>query len=360
MNTRRKYTIWLIVVGLVFLACTAPGAENNNGSTPPSGPPGEGNGPPEGDGDQPSMDQGDQTTDPFSSPQPTYTMLPTYTGMPTYTAMPTFTSVPTNTSVPTSTTICDLAGFVSDVTIPDGTDFNPGVAFTKTWRLKNLGACTWTSGYQLIFDHGDQMGGPSTKQLTSGTVPPGANVDVSVNLVAPNTPGSYQGYWKIRNPQGYIFGLSGNNPFYVKIDVVPPTPTPTPAFPIFPVTLLPPPIILKPDLVILSIEFSPVQPTVGQNVRVYVRIKNNGLVNITSSISVFWFPTETSHAPGCTISYNGLNAGATKTKMCTYFGGYSTSYPHGVNTLAIVDFADAIDEFNETNNRRYQLIAIMP
>ena len=204
------------------------------------------------------------------------------------------------------------------------------------------------------------MGGQSPKQLTSGTVPPGANVDVSVNLVAPNTPGSYKGYWKIRSPQGHIFGYSGDNPFWVLIDVVPPTPTPTPFFPIFQVTLLPPPIILKPDLQILSIQFVPGQPTVGQNVKVYVRIKNNGLVNITSSISVFWFPTETSHAPGCTISYNSLGAGATKTKMCTFFGGYSISYPHGVNTLAIVDFGDSIDEYNENNNRGYQLIAIMP
>ena len=29
--------------------------------------------------------------------------------------------------------------FVADVTVPDGTIFSPGAAFTKTWRLKNAG-----------------------------------------------------------------------------------------------------------------------------------------------------------------------------------------------------------------------------
>jgi len=39
---------------------------------------------------------------------------------------------------------CDRAQFISDVTVPDGTTFAPGATFTKTWRLKNSGTCTWT------------------------------------------------------------------------------------------------------------------------------------------------------------------------------------------------------------------------
>ena len=37
----------------------------------------------------------------------------------------------------------DAATFVSDVTVPDGTSFNPGDTFTKTWRLSNSGSTTW-------------------------------------------------------------------------------------------------------------------------------------------------------------------------------------------------------------------------
>ena len=159
-----------------------------------------------------------QPTTPPPPPQPT-TPTPTETGLPL---------TPTNTPTITVTEIpCDRASFVKDVTIPDGTDFAPGDNFTKTWRLKNTGSCTWTSGYSLIFDHGDSMGGPASKQLTAGTVAPGQTVDVSVDLTAPNASGTYKGYWKLRNPSGVVFGIgsSGDVAFYVEIDVVQPTVT---------------------------------------------------------------------------------------------------------------------------------------
>jgi hypothetical protein len=103
----------------------------------------------------------------------------------------------------------------------------PNENFTKTWRLKNNGSCTWTSSYALIFDSGDSMSGPASKQLTSGTVGPGETMDVSVNLIAPGSPGTYKGYWKLRNGSGVNFGIGtgGTNPFWVEIEVVPNTTT---------------------------------------------------------------------------------------------------------------------------------------
>lgn len=115
------------------------------------------------------------------------------------------------TSVP-----CNLASFVSDVTIPDNTSVTVNKAFTKTWRLKNVGSCAWTSGYQLVFDSGDQMGGPASQQLTAGTVAPGQTIDVSVNLTAPASPGTYKGNWRLREPGGAVFALS-TGPFWVQI-----------------------------------------------------------------------------------------------------------------------------------------------
>src|SRR5690349_5782138 len=47
--------------------------------------------------------------------------------------------------------ICDKVQFVADVTVPDGTNFPPKATFTKTWRLKNIGSCTWTTSYQIVF-----------------------------------------------------------------------------------------------------------------------------------------------------------------------------------------------------------------
>ena len=131
-------------------------------------------------------------------------------------------------------TPCDRVSFEKDVSVPDGTKKPAGSAFTKTWRLKNTGSCTWTSGYQLVFDHGDKMGGPPEAQLTSGTIAPGQTVDVSVNLTAPSNPGTYQGFWKLRNPSGVVFALgdNGDTAFWVKIKVEagaqpPSTSTPT-------------------------------------------------------------------------------------------------------------------------------------
>jgi hypothetical protein len=110
---------------------------------------------------------------------------------------------------------------VKDITIPDGTTFTPGAQFTKTWRLKNIGSCTWTSNYALVFSNGNQMGGPIAVSL-AGVVQPGDVVDLSVNLVAPTQAGDYQGFWKLRDAAGVHFGVGPNSadPFWVKIKVV--------------------------------------------------------------------------------------------------------------------------------------------
>ncbi len=141
------------------------------------------------------------------------------------------TGTPTNTAIPTQTEVpCDRAAFVSDVTIPDGTLLGGGDAFTKTWRLRNTGSCSWNPSYELIFKEGDAMGGPASQQLTSGTVSPGQTVDISVDLTAPNAEGEYRGDWLIRSEDGIVFGVgtSANVAFYVEIEVGDPTATPPP------------------------------------------------------------------------------------------------------------------------------------
>jgi hypothetical protein len=161
-----------------------------------------------GDPDQPDNEP---DAEPSDTPEPTNTLLPTNTPLPTNTLIPTATPIP-----------CDHVDFGEkiDVTIPDGTEIEPGETFTKTWRLENGGTCTWTSGYELVFVRGDQMGAPPEKQLTTGTVAPGELIDVSVELVAPADPGNYRGYFKLRNTEGVLFGWGDQNkPFWVDIVV---------------------------------------------------------------------------------------------------------------------------------------------
>ena len=99
----------------------------------------------------------------------------------------------------------DNATFTMRETIPDGTSFDPGVTFTKSWRLMNTGQNTWSTSYALVFVSGEQMGGPASVALTL-EVPPGQVVDIPVKLTAPATSGSYKGFWRMRNPGGQFFG----------------------------------------------------------------------------------------------------------------------------------------------------------
>jgi hypothetical protein len=62
---------------------------------------------------------------------------------------------------------CDWAQVTGDVTVKDGTTFSPGKKFTKTWRLKNIGACTWTDNYDLVFVSGERMDGSRSSPWTA-------------------------------------------------------------------------------------------------------------------------------------------------------------------------------------------------
>jgi hypothetical protein len=137
----------------------------------------------------------------------------------TNTPAPTVTLAPTSTHQASATPVCDQAQFVKDVNIPDGSQLAPGASFTKTWRLRNAGVCTW-SGYVLVFDSGDSMGGIPD---ALGNVLPGQEVDVSADFTAPTTPGSYRSYWRIRNSSGVLIPVLGGTQgrsFFVDIKVV--------------------------------------------------------------------------------------------------------------------------------------------
>lgn len=181
-----------------------------------------------------------------STPQPAATLNALYTGAAhtlealstqsgatassaTQTIVPSSTLyIPTSTITPAVITFtpqqpvvkCDSADFISDVTFDDGSSVKRGSTFTKTWRLKNTGTCSWTTSYALVFVSGDRMGAPTAVGLTTN-INPGQTVDLSVNLTAPDKDGRYKGYWKIRNAAGILFGVGGQDdtPFYVDVRV---------------------------------------------------------------------------------------------------------------------------------------------
>ena len=171
-------------------------------------------------------------TNPLTSPTPTKlaSLVPVRTPTP-LTATATST-LPLPTSTPTATPICDraVAGSPIDVSIPDDTTMRPGPTFTKIWRLQNAGVCTWTKAYSARFFYGAQMNSPDQVSLISEVLP-GNSVEIAVDMVAPATPGAYQGNWKLANDKGQFFGIgpNGDSPFWVRIQVAPAQTTATPS-----------------------------------------------------------------------------------------------------------------------------------
>lgn len=109
------------------------------------------------------------------------------------------------------------------MTVPDNTVIAPGAAFIKTWRVRNDGNCAWGPGQTvrtLTFTKGVQMGAPAQVSLARN-VAPGSTVDVSVNLTAPGSPGTYRSEWKFLNTDGQLIGVGVNRltPLYAQIVV---------------------------------------------------------------------------------------------------------------------------------------------
>ena len=156
-------------------------------------------------------------TPPTDTPSPTlFPTLPIAVTQP----LPT-TLFGTPTSPSGGTLGCDNSAFVRDVTIPDGTIVLPGQKFVKTWLMQNTGTCTWNGTYSMAFVSGEAMSGTTTP-LTI-TVPPGQQLEISVNLTAPTQTGDHKGIWRLTNGNGLFFG---NSP-WVLITVAEATATPT-------------------------------------------------------------------------------------------------------------------------------------
>jgi len=151
----------------------------------------------------------------------TPTGFTTTPGLPLPTATLGGSVIATNTLIPTVSvpvSRCDAAQFLSDVTYPDGSLVTRKDSFVKIWRIKNVGTCSWTTSYALVFTSGDQLSGPSAVAL-AGSVKPGEYIDVPVTFTAPNQDGKYRGYWKLRNASGVLFGIGAQADAAVWVDI---------------------------------------------------------------------------------------------------------------------------------------------
>lgn len=135
-------------------------------------------------------------------------------GSPTFVESTPVTFVPQPTNVPGCT---NSAAFVTDVTIPDNTEIGADTRFVKTWRVMNTGTCIWTTDYSLSYYAGDRMFSPESVPLAL-TYPENA-LDISISLKAPNTVGTYKGYFVIKNPAGLIMKIDADSRLWLIINV---------------------------------------------------------------------------------------------------------------------------------------------
>ena len=143
-------------------------------------------------------------------------VAPSDTPVATLTQVPTFQPLATNTGAPVgglgtpgipvsgATASCYGLTFVSDVSIPDNTQMNPGKSFTKTWKVQNSGSCAWDAGFKFQSTGGDAMG--ATAFTLPASVASGATYDISVPMTAPNTTGTVRGNWRMATASGQLFG----------------------------------------------------------------------------------------------------------------------------------------------------------
>lgn len=102
----------------------------------------------------------------------------------------------------------------------------PGQRFTKKWRVRNVGTCAWEPDFRLAYVSGNR---PEAK-MGGSTVPVGRRVergqtiDLAVDLQAPQTYGTFQGFWKMQDNKNRFFG----EVVWVGIQVPNPNPPPPP------------------------------------------------------------------------------------------------------------------------------------
>jgi len=129
-----------------------------------------------------------------------------------------------------ATTAGLAAAFVTDVTVPDNTRFEKGESFTKTWRLRNSGSEDWPENTVLVYVRGEQM--TSANSVEVGSVAVGAEVDISVEMTAPDRDGNFTGVWALAVGNTQISGGGVTVVIAAGEEQAAPAPAPGPVTPV--------------------------------------------------------------------------------------------------------------------------------
>ncbi|XP_071728052.1 protein JOKA2-like [Rutidosis leptorrhynchoides] len=97
---------------------------------------------------------------------------------------------------------------LDDVTVTDGTILAPFTKVTKIWKMRNNGTIAWPQGSKLQWITGDLLSHNFTVDVMIQTdgLPVNAEIDVTVDIIAPRDPGRYFLCWRMMSPSGEFFG----------------------------------------------------------------------------------------------------------------------------------------------------------
>ncbi|KAJ3851824.1 hypothetical protein EV368DRAFT_42270 [Lentinula lateritia] len=121
--------------------------------------------------------------------------------------------VPPVVSLPSTPSTLNVlnAEFVADRNIVDGQVVAPGAEFLKAWVMRNGGSRPWPEGTELVFVAGESFAKDNTtiQPQSVGVVQPNEQIELwTEELKAPENPGRYVAYYRLRDGEGNLFGHS--------------------------------------------------------------------------------------------------------------------------------------------------------
>ncbi|MBM7491921.1 hypothetical protein JOD64_003143 [Micromonospora luteifusca] len=126
---------------------------------------------------------------------------------------------PTSTPFSDSMIPGDSSKFVVDATIPDGTRVPVNSTFVKVWTLANVGKVDWHNRFLARTNPtADADGCRMPDRVPVGDTPPGEQVNISVQVTAPNHPGKCWVSWKMVDEHGQEF-FPSRRPVYFLVNV---------------------------------------------------------------------------------------------------------------------------------------------
>jgi len=93
--------------------------------------------------------------------------------------------------------------FIRDDNLPDGTHVQPGTKLVKRWLVRNSGIDPWDDKHMLQMLWGTMS--PVQSVVSVPHLKPDQEGIVSVELIAPDAPGTYQSHWSLHH-EGHPYG----------------------------------------------------------------------------------------------------------------------------------------------------------